>query len=598
MKKQSLFKKIFLFFRPFWKSFAIILTFLFVGQLVGAVAPLLLGKTIDAVKIGSIHNVILFISLSATASILQTLVLARINERYQVKNWDSDINRLMSTHSVEKLFNYSIGQHTNEHSGVKQTIVNKGQSALIQLINSFTYNIIPNSLQILATLIILAYINWQIALLALVFVLWYCLTAYRLNIRFFPDIDLMRKKKQGQSKTQSELFRNTTLVISEAQEDYSTSEFDKSFEVIDSEWKKLWLRFDALFYRDRSIVVFGRYFLLAYGVYLVWEGNISIGIFVALVSWAGTIFGNLTMIMNQQRQTLFQIVEVRKFFELLEIAPDLDVNLKGIILEDLKGEIAFKNVSFTYPARVTKTLEESEEAGEKELDHAVSGINLIIPAGAKVGFVGLSGSGKSTIINLLRRYYDPTLGDILIDGVNLKDINLKWLRSNIGNVEQKIDLFDRSIKDNILFGLPENLKNVPDAELSKAITDASLDDFISKLKYGLDTLIGEGGIKVSGGERQRIGIARALIKNPKILIFDEATSALDAHNEKLIHDAINRGAKGRTTVIVAHRLSTIIDADKIFVVDDGKIVGEGTHTELSENCPQYQQLIKHQVVEI
>jgi ATP-binding cassette subfamily B (MDR/TAP) protein 1 len=196
----------------------------------------------------------------------------------------------------------------------------------------------------------------------------------------------------------------------------------------------------------------------------------------------------------------------------------------------------------------------------------------------------------------MRRFYDPTEGEILIDDVNLKDMNLHWLRSRIGNVEQKIDLFDRSIKDNILFGLPSGAE-VPDEKVQKAVEDASLTEFIEKLKdHGLDTVIGEGGIKVSGGERQRIGIARALIKDPKILIFDEATSALDSINEKLIHDAINRSAQGRTTIIIAHRLSTVMDADIIFVVAKGKIVAQGTHKELEKNSEDYKELIKNQIL--
>jgi ATP-binding cassette subfamily B (MDR/TAP) protein 1 len=196
----------------------------------------------------------------------------------------------------------------------------------------------------------------------------------------------------------------------------------------------------------------------------------------------------------------------------------------------------------------------------------------------------------------MRRFYDPTEGEILIDGAPLKELNLRWLRSRIGNVEQKIDLFDRSIKDNILFGLPIDAE-VSEEKLQKAIEDASLTEFVAKLKdHGLETVIGEGGIKVSGGERQRIGIARALIKDPKILIFDEATSALDSINEKLIHDAINRSAAGRTTIIIAHRLSTVMDADIIFVVANGKIVGQGTHKELEKTNEEYQKLIKNQIL--
>ena len=301
--------------------------------------------------------------------------------------------------------------------------------------------------------------------------------------------------------------------------------------------------------------------------------------------------------MQSQRRILFQIVEIKKYFELLDIIPDINPNIDGKTISDLHGKIEFKNVSFAYPYRKSAKEEEEETSEEKEQEHAIENISLTIPAGAKVGFVGVSGSGKSTIVNLMRRYYEATKGEIVIDGVNIKDLDLRWLRSQIGNVEQKIDLFDRSIRDNIIFGLSEDKKDVLEEKLTKAVTDASLDEFIAKLKdHGLDTMIGEGGIKVSGGERQRIGIARALIKDPKILIFDEATSALDSINEKLIHESINRSAEGRTTIIIAHRLSTVMDADIIFVVAEGKIVGQGTHKELEKNNEEYQKLIKNQIL--
>ncbi len=595
MDKNSLLEKIILLFRPF-KRHVFVLSFAnFIGYIIGAIAPWWLGKAIDALQKNSSHDVVFWLSLSCLATALQALVFSLLVERYSEKHWDYDISRFINLHSIGKLFGYSVGQHINEHSGVKQSIVNKGQNALVQLLNSMIYMVTPTVIQIIATLIVIAFFDWRISALSFILASLYCFFAYLLNKSFFPKIEEIRKKRQDQSKLQSELFRNTTLVIAEAQEQSTIHEFDSSYEQIDRLSQRTWSSFLSYFYLNRSIVVFGRYAVLALGIYLVFRGKLTVGVFIALVSWVGTIFGNLIMIMNQQRQMLFMITEIKKFFSLLEIKPDIDINEKGKMLRKLMGEIEFKDVSFAYPKRVTSDDQISEE---REHDHAVSGISFIIPAGAKVGLVGLSGSGKSTIINLLRRYYDPSFGDIFIDGVNLKDINLRWLRTHIGNVEQKIDLFDRSVKENILFGLPDKKRRIPRAEFERVLEDSSLNEFIEKLPAGINTMIGEGGIKVSGGERQRIGIARALIKNPKILIFDEATSALDSHNEKLIHDAINRGSIGRTTIIVAHRLSTIADADIIFVVDDGKIVGQGSHDELSLSCPEYQKLIKHQLVEV
>ena len=212
----------------------------------------------------------------------------------------------------------------------------------------------------------------------------------------------------------------------------------------------------------------------------------------------------------------------------------------------------------------------------------MSSVNFTIPAGAKVGFVGVSGSGKSTIVNLMRRYYEATEGEILIDGAVLKELDLHWLRSQIGNVEQKIDLFDISIRDNILFGLPANAE-VSEEKIQKAVTDASLDEFVTKLKeHGLDTMIGEGGLKLSGGEKQRLSIARALLRKPKLLLFDEATSALDSLTEEEISDTIRDISKegNQITILIAHRLSTIMHADRLYVLVKGDVVETGKHETL------------------
>jgi ABC-type multidrug transport system fused ATPase/permease subunit len=422
------------------------------------------------------------------------------------------------------------------------------------------------------------------------------LISNRRNQAYFPKIDEVRKKNQAQSKLQSELFRNATPVIAEGQEDKTVADFNQSAAKATDFTIKIWLKYIKSYYSQKFTLTIGRYITLAIGIYFILMGYHSVGMFVTFYSWTGSIFDNINQIMNAQRQIMFQVVEIRKYFDLLDIVPDIDPNIGGKTVANLEGKIEFKDVSFAYPYRKSAKEEEEELDVDKKQEHTIESISLTIPAGAKVGFVGVSGSGKSTIVNLMRRYYDATAGEILIDGAPLKELDLHWLRSQIGNVEQKIELFDRSIKDNILFGLPADAE-VSDERLQKAVEDASLTEFIAKLKdHGLDTMIGEGGIKVSGGERQRIGIARALIKDPKILIFDEATSALDSINEKLIHDAINRSAAGRTTIIIAHRLSTVMDADIIFVVAEGKIIGKGTHAELEKKNKEYQKLIKNQIL--
>ena len=598
MNNKLFFKKIASFFRPFKFYLIIIVSLLILIQLIGTLSPYLFGKAVDAVIHNNARLAFTFLSVSFVVSLLQSVFLWWGKESFELKHLDDHIEKTLSVESLGKNFDYSIGQHINEHSGVKQNVITKGQSSLQNLMYAILYNILPAGLQVLVTLIVLTIFDWKIAVVALVFTAVYIDISLRRNKKFFPVIESIRKKNQSQGKLSSELYRNSTLVISEGQEAKTVSDFDVSATETANFSTSGWLRFLKPFYLHKTLIVTGQYLTLALGVYLILIGKHSAGMFVTLFSWTSSIFGNLQMIMNTQRQMLFQMVEVKKMFDLFDIKPDINPNENGVTVEKLEGKIEFKDVSFAYPYRKSAKEEEEEEiesSGKKE-DHTVSHVNLVIPGGAKVGFVGVSGSGKSTIVNLMRRFYDPTEGEIRIDDVPLKEINLHWLRSRIGNVEQKIDLFDRSIKDNILFGLPANA-DVPEEKLQKAVEDASLTEFVEKLKdHGLDTVIGEGGIKVSGGERQRIGIARALIKDPKILIFDEATSALDSINEKLIHDAINRSAQGRTTIIIAHRLSTVMDADIIFVVAKGKIVAQGTHKELEKSSEDYRELIKNQIL--
>ncbi len=596
MKKRSFLMRTVLYFRPFWwPLFFIMLTFT-IGQIIGAFSPFVFGKALDAVIHHNVRLTIIFILLGFLFTFIQAILLSRLREHIELKYLADRIENYFSIISLQKMFSFSVGQHVNEHSGVRQTIVSRGQNSLSDYLNQMLNNILPNILQIVVVLGILAWVEWRVALSAITFLLLYLWVSIRRNKRYFATFDKMRQKRMMHSKLQSELFRNSSLVIAEAQEDRVVEDFSNHGDVFLGVYDDVWTKYDNDTYLSRPLIVLGQYVSLGLGVYLIFTGNLSTGMFVTLFAWLSTVFNNLNQIVNSQRRMLFQEVEIKKYYDLLDITPDIDPNKKGHRIDTLLGKIEFRDVSFAYPYRSSISVEEQDESEEKEFDeHAIEHIDLVIPAKAKVGFVGSSGSGKSTLVNLMRRYYDPSKGEIIVDGIPLTEIDLRWFRSQIGNVEQKIDLFDRSIRDNILFGIQDG-HAVSDTEIHKAIKDASLEDFIEKLPEGLNTMIGENGIKVSGGERQRIGIARALIKNPKILIFDEATSALDSVNEKLIHDAINRGSKGRTTIVIAHRLSTIMDADIIFVVDDGKVVASGTHEELQKKSKDYQKLIKHQVL--
>ncbi|XP_058077057.1 ABC transporter B family member 11-like [Magnolia sinica] len=270
-----------------------------------------------------------------------------------------------------------------------------------------------------------------------------------------------------------------------------------------------------------------------------------------------------------------------KMFETIKRNPEIDTyNTSGLKLDDIRGEIELRDVYFSYPARPD--------------EHIFAGFSLSIPSGMTAALVGESGSGKSTVISLIERFYDPQSGEVLIDGINLKEFQLRWIREKIGLVSQEPVLFASSIKDNIAYG-----KDGATVEEIRAATElANASKFIDKMPKGLDTMVGEHGTLLSGGQKQRIAIARAILKDPRILLLDEATSALDAGSERIVQEALDRIMVNRTTVIVAHRLSTVRNADMIAVIHRGSLVEKGSHSELlTDPNGAYCQLIRLQEVQ-
>ena len=318
---------------------------------------------------------------------------------------------------------------------------------------------------------------------------------------------------------------------------------------------------------------------LIVGVLLIWFGGISVLQQGAMSSEDFIKFILLLFAMLQPIRklanvnVLFQngIAAAERVFSVFDNHDKIPESKNAFKINSFKNSINFKDVNFKYEGQDSLILDN---------------INLEICKGQTVAIVGKSGAGKTTLTDLLPRFYDPISGNIFIDKINLKDLSLKNLRNLYGIVTQNVILFNDTIKNNIIHGN----KNASENDINKAVKSANIQDLIDKLDNGLNTYIGENGVKLSGGEKQRLSIARALIKNPDILILDEATASLDSESEKMVHSAIDNIIKNRTVIIIAHRLSTIINADKILVMNDGKIVESGSHNELLKNNGYYKKL--------
>ena len=310
------------------------------------------------------------------------------------------------------------------------------------------------------------------------------------------------------------------------------------------------------------------------GVFMI-QGKLNAADFTAFLLYINMFINPIHRFVTLFEQLQEGMSGFSRFYEIITTPDEVDEGT--VVIDDIKGDVAFENVTFSYSA----------EDGAKAV---ISNLSLKLKAGNTVALVGPSGGGKSTVCNLIPRFYNVGSGRITVDGVDVKDITLESLRRNIGIVSQNVFLFDGTVRENIAYGNPD----ATDEEVMDAAKKANIHDFILTLENGYDTEVGERGVKLSGGQRQRVSIARVFLKNPKLLILDEATSALDNVTEMQIQESLEKLSRGRTVVVVAHRLSTVKNADEIVVIDQNGIVERGSHEELLSRDGEYKKLYSYQ----
>lgn len=432
-------------------------------------------------------------------------------------------------------------------------------------------NIWLDSATIIIALAIMFSMNVKLTLVAILL-----FPFYGFSIKYFYGRlrKLTRVRSQALAEVQGHLherIQGISVIRSFAVEDYEQQQFEKQNKnFLEKAIKHT--RWNAkTFAVVNTITDIAPLLVIGYAAYEVIQGTLSIGTMVAFVVYMDRLYNPLRRLVNSSTTLTQSLASMDRVFELMDEPYDIQDKEYAKPVQDVQGEVTFKHVSFRY---------------EESTNDVLKNIDLTVQKGETIALVGMSGGGKSSLVSLIPRFYDVTEGQILLDGVDIRDYQVRSLRDHIGMVLQDNILFSDSVRMNILMGNPE----ATEAEMVQAAKAAKAHEFIMNLPEGYDTKIGERGVKLSGGQKQRLAIARVFLKNPPILIFDEATSALDLESEHEIQEAMERLAKDKTTFIVAHRLATITHANRIVVMKHGEIIEMGTHEQLMEKKGEYYNL--------
>ena len=474
----------------------------------------------------------------------------------------------------EHVLELPLAFHTSTHSGRVLKVMLDGSGGMSWLWLGFFREHMSALIALVVLLPLTVFLNWRLGLLLVALVTVFAvLTAI-----------VLRKTETLQGSVE----RYHSNLAEHASDALGNVPVIQSFTRVEAETRSLrgiihqllqaqnpvlsWWAIASVASRASATITVTAIFLL--GTWLHLNGLASIGEIVTFMSMAGMLIGRLEQAVSFINQLFMQAPKLREFFEILDTTPAVHDRPNARNVERFRGDVAFDDVSFSYDGKRS----------------AVQDVTFAVKAGENVALVGATGSGKSTTLGLLHRAFDPQSGCIRIDGLDIRDVTLSSLRRNIGVVFQEPMLFARTIRENLQVGRPD----ASDAEMIEALERAQAIEFISRQTDGLGTVIGERGRSLSGGERQRLSIARALLKNPPILILDEATSALDAATEQKLQKALDEVMRGRTTFVIAHRLATIRNASRILVFDGGRVIESGTFEELVAKGGRFAELARAQ----
>ena len=549
-----------------WRPIMVLAILLTLGAAVLEVlAPILLGLAINNLVADSNGVVAGFGPAAAMlAAALGVQILARIMP--QVRDWlfspvSQDAQRVICVDAFGHAQSLSLNFHQTRRTGALNRVIERAAGAIDYLIRFLAFNIGPTLVRlVLAALALALAYDVYLALIAIGTIGLYVISTVLITewrVRQRRRMNVADTRFRG---TAVDILTNFETVKSFAAETRETDRFNDAMDTYNSRYVDAVRSMYVLNGTQATIMGLGMLSALILSAWNVSQDTMEVGGIFAVQGLFLSLYAPLNILGWAWREIKQGAVDLEKLYGLLGMKPDVADKPDAQVLSAPKGDVAFEQVSFTHDARAV----------------GVQDVSFDLPAGKKIAFVGTSGAGKSTLLKLLFRFYDVLEGRVLVDGQDVRDLTQESLRQALGLVPQDVVLFNETIRSNIGYAKPD----ATEEELQDAARRAQLLDFIENLPEGWDTRVGERGLKLSGGEKQRVGIARVILADPAILVLDEATSALDSATEAAVQDALDEASKGRTTLMVAHRLSTVQNADEIVVLNAGQVVERGTHDAL------------------
>ena len=567
-------KKLISYYKPYIGTFLLDMFFAVLASAIALVIPLIVRYiTSDVVYMqeGAKERII------QLGIVLVVLVIVQFISNYYIANVGHVMGAKMEYNMRAEIFAHyqklSFSFFDDQKVGQLMSRITNDLFDITELLHHGPENIVISLIKIVGAFIILMGISKYLTAAAFIMLPLMFIYVFFLNRRMRKAFKANRQKVAEINSRTEDNLSGIRVVKSFANEDIEMAKFKEGNDAFLKAKKNSYLYLGLFQSGMTAFILLVNIVVIITGAILISDGYVEIPDFIAFLLYINTFTEPIRVIVDFTEQFQNGYTGFERFTEILNIEPDIKDKEGAIDLTDVKGDILFEDVSFKY-----------KDGAHRVLRH----INLDIEAGSYVALVGSSGGGKTTLCSLIPRFYDVTNGSIKIDGKDIRDIKLKSLRDHIGIVQQDVYLFAGTVIENISYGKPGSTRE----EIIEAAKLANAHDFIMELPNGYDTDIGQRGIKLSGGQKQRLSIARVFLKNPPILIFDEATSALDNESENIVKESLEKLAKNRTTIVIAHRLSTVRNAERILVLTENGIEESGTHDELMAKNGIYAGLYK------